>query len=137
MEQNIHNLIAEEYFKIAEEKNKEYEKETNEDKKIALRIVAAQNYFYAAINIIEAVLAEKKGEHSFNHENRMSKLFEDRGLLGDEITDLYAEIERNQRNKVTYRGDNGAKYENIKKLAKLLMKKNGKQIPESNRESES
>jgi len=104
--------------------NKEYEQETDEGKRTALMIVAAQNYFYSMINNIEAVLAEKKGEHSFNHENRMRKLFEDRTLLGGEITDLYAEVERNQRNKVTYRGENGEKYENIKRLARLLMKKN-------------
>lgn len=124
MEKNIHLLVAEQHFIVAEDKNEEYKKEKGEGKRIALRIVAAQNYFYTAVNLIEAALAER-GEHSFNHENRMSKLFEDKTLLGDEITNLYAEVERNQRNKVTYRGDNGKKYENIKKLARLLMEKNG------------
>lgn len=124
MEEKVHLLAAKLYFEVAEAKNKEYEPEQEQIKRIALRVVAAQNYFYAAVNWIEAVFAKKK-EHSFNHENRMSKIWENRPLFGGEIADLYQEVERDQRNKVTYRGENGQKYENIKKLAQLLNEKYG------------
>ncbi len=82
MEEKIHLFAAEEYLKVAEAKNQEYEQENDQNKRTALRIVAAQNYFYSTVNAIEAILA----------------------------------------NKVTYRGQNGKMYENIKKLARLLRK---------------
>ncbi len=121
MEEKVHLFAAQEYFKVAEAKNQEYENESNQDRSTALRIVAAQNYFYSIVNAIEAILATKE-EHSFNHENRMSKILEYRNLFSDEVVDLYQQIERDQRNKVTYRGQNGEMYENIKKLAQLLHK---------------
>lgn len=125
MEETIHLLAAEDYYQIAEEKNTIYEQEKVAQKRIALRVVAAQNYFYASINFLEAVLATLK-EHSYNHENRLSKVLERRLILGEEIVQLYFLIERDQRNKVTYRGENGEKYDNIRKLARLLHQKDGK-----------
>lgn len=119
MEEKVHLFAAKLYFEIAEQKNKEYEKEVEINKRTALQVVAAQNYFYAIVNAIEAILATKE-EHSFNHENRMSKIQEYRSLFSEEVISLYSQIERDQRNKVTYRGQNGIMYENIKKLAKLL-----------------
>ena len=127
MEEKIHLWAAQFYFEIAEAKNQEYEKETDVDKRVALRVVAAQNYFYATVNWIESIFAKNK-EHSFNHENRMSKILENRPLFDEEVISLYTEVERNQRNKVTYRGENGPKYENIKRLAVLLNEKYGQQI---------
>ena len=50
MEEKVHLFAAQEYFKVAESKNREYEKETDVDKRVALRVVAAQNYFYATFN---------------------------------------------------------------------------------------
>ena len=94
---------------------------------MALRVVAAQNYFYAAVNWIESIFAKNK-EHSFSQENRMSKILENRTLFDEEVISLYTEVERNQRNKVTYRGENGEKYENIKILATLLQRKHEQQI---------
>ncbi len=119
MEEKIHLFAAQLYFEVAQQKDKEYEKEIEPNRRIALRIVAAQNYFYAIINAIEAILATKE-EHSFNHENRMSKIHEHRTLFSEEVIGLYTQIERDQRNKVTYRGQNGVMYENIKKLARVL-----------------
>ena len=119
MEEKVHLWAAKLYFEIAEKKNTEYETETDINRRIALRVVAAQNYFYSIVNAIEAVLASKE-EHSFNHENRMSKMQENRNLFSEKIIGLYSQIERNQRNKVTYRGPNGEMYENIKILARLL-----------------
>ncbi len=127
MEEKVHRWAAKLYFEIAEKAHQDYEKEPDPDKRVALRVVAAQNYFYAAVNWIESTFAKNK-EHSFNHENRMSKILENRHLFTEEIISLYSLIERNQRNKVTYRGENGEKYENIRKLAILLHEKYGKQI---------
>ena len=127
MEEKVHLWTAKLYFEIAEQKNAEYEKEADTNKRVALRVVAAQNYFYASVNWIESIFAKNK-EHSFNHENRMSKILENRPLFSEEVISLYTEVERNQRNKVTYRGENGEKYENIKKLAALLQEKHGQQI---------
>ncbi len=124
MEEKVHLLAAKFYFEIAEQKDREYERETDTDRRTALRVVAAQNYFYASVNWIESVFAKNK-EHSFNHENRMSRILENRPLFSEEVINLYTEVERNQRNKVTYRGENGQKYENIKKLAVLLQEKHG------------
>lgn len=128
MEEKVHLWTAKLHFEIAEQKNKEYEVEKDQTKRTALRIVAAQNYFYAAINWIESFFARNK-EHSFSHENRMSRVYESRPYFGEDIVSLYQEVERDQRNKVTYRGENGPKYENIKELARLLREKYGKQVP--------
>jgi hypothetical protein len=119
MNRLLHLLASRYYYDVAEEHDARYAKEGDADKKVALRIVAAQNYFYSAISLIEALLA-KKELHSFNHENRMRKVLENRELFTDEIVTLFDAVDRDQRNKVTYRGENGQKYLNIKKLAKLL-----------------
>ncbi len=62
MEEKVHLLAAKLYFEVAEAKNKEYESEQEQIKCIALRVVAAQNYFYAAINWIGAVFAQLLNE---------------------------------------------------------------------------
>ena len=112
MNEKVHLLAAEGYFQIAETQNQEYEKTSDPDKRTALRSVSAPNFFYAAVNWIESVFA-RNNEHSFNHENRMSKIYENRPSFSEEIISLYQLVERDQRNKVTYRGENGPKYENI------------------------
>ncbi len=127
MEEKIHLWAARFYFEIAEKAHRDYQQEQDSDKKVAWRAVAAQNYFYAAVNWIESVFARNK-EHSFSHENRMSKILENRPWFSEEVIGPYTEVERSQRNRVTYRGENGQKYENIKKLAVLLQEKYGQQI---------
>lgn len=119
MEEIIHTFAAEEHLKVARQYDETYSKEKGADKKIALRIVAAQNYFYAIVNAIEAILA-KKGLHSFSHENRLRKVLENNELFDNIVLTLYPLIERNERNKVTYRGKNGQMYKNIKRLAESL-----------------
>lgn len=121
MKFEVHKASSEEYFKIAEEEDSKLNVEKDEIKRIAFRVVAAQNYFYAAVNLIEAAFAKKLGYHSFSHENRMNKLIESRNIFSNEIIKLYELVDRDQRNKVTYRGENGEKYRNIKQLAKMLM----------------
>lgn len=122
MNENIHKGVAKAHFEIAEEYDKKFEEEANEEKKKINRIVAAQNYFYSAINAIEAVFAREIKQHSFNHENRYRKFVENQKLFSDEISTLFIKVDRDERNKVAYRGENGQMYENIKKLAQLLVK---------------
>lgn len=122
MNENTHKGVAKAHFEIAEEYDKKFEEEANEEKKKINRIVAAQNYFYSAINAIEAVFARELKQHSFNHENRYRKFVENQKLFSDEISALFIKVDRDERNKVAYRGENGQMYENIKKLAQLLVK---------------
>ena len=121
MNENIHKGVAKAHFKVAEEYDQKFRNETDEEKRKVNRIVAAQNYFYSAINIIEAVFARELEQHSFNHENRYRKVFENRNLFSDKIIGLFETVDRNERNKVAYKGENGKMYEHIKKLARLLI----------------
>ncbi len=120
MEEKIHKGVAEEHFKAASDYDKRFNEAKDEDSKRIFRIVAAQNYFYSAINSIEAVFANKLKEHSFNHENRYRKFVEHQSLFSDEIAELFTKVDRDERNKVAYRGENGQMYQNIKKLTALL-----------------
>lgn len=118
----IHTQAAKEHFAIAERLDTQNTEEKDANKKIALRTVAAQNYFYASVNSIEAIFAKKLEQHSFNHENRMRKMVENISLFSQEILALYEIVDRDLRNKVAYKGENGQKYETVKKLAKLLVR---------------
>lgn len=121
MEEAVHREAAKLYFAVAEEQDKKFDEEKENNKKTAAMIVAAQNYFYSAVNVIEAVLCREKKEHSFSHENRSWKIKENRTVFSEEILELYEVVDRDVRNKVAYRGKNGALYKKIKKLAQLLM----------------
>ena len=121
MNENVHKGVAKAHFKVAEEYDQKFRNETDEEKRKVNRIVAAQNYFYSAINVIEAVFARELEQHSFNHENRYRKVFENRNLFSDKIKGLFETVDRNERNKVAYKGENGKMYEHIKKLARLLI----------------
>jgi len=120
MHESIHIGVAKAHLKIAEEYDQKFREETKEEGKKISRIVAAQNYFYSTINAIEAVFAKELKQHSFNHENRFRKFVENQNLFSDEIFDLFKKVDRDERNKVAYRGENGRMYEDIKKLAQLL-----------------
>lgn len=120
MEENTHRGVAKAHFKIAEDYDQKFRTESDEEKKGINRIVAAQNYFYSAINAIEAVFARELEQHSFNHENRYRKFVENSNLFSDEIFNLFKKVDRDERNKVAYRGENGHMYKDIKKLAQLL-----------------
>jgi len=122
MKFEIHRASADIYFRVAEDLDKKHSLENDAVKKTAYMVAAAQNYFYSAVNSVEAVFAEKLECHSFSHENRMNRLLENRSLFSEEIIALYGLVDRDQRNKVTYRGENGDKYRNIKKLANLLIR---------------
>ncbi|MFH1456459.1 MAG: hypothetical protein ABIF40_05945 [archaeon] len=121
MNEKIHEKAAKAHFDIGNNYDSKFNKEKDVNLKKALMTVAAQNYFYSAINTIEAILARVKSEHSYNHENRFRKLLEHRILFSDEIITLFEKVDRDYRNKVAYRGKNGKLYADIKKLAKLLI----------------
>ncbi len=116
MKKEIHITATKEHFKIAEEYDEKMTKEKDENKKIALRTVASQNYFYAGINAIEAIFAGKD-IHSFNHESRNRNMAENPDLFDDELYRLYNDVDRDIRNKVAYRGLNGRMYERVKLFA--------------------
>jgi len=116
MKTEIHTIAAKEHLKIAEEYDKKVQQEQDENRKIGLRIVASQNYFYAGINAIEANLSAK-GIHSFNHENRNRNMAENPQLFNQGLYELYNDIDRDIRNKVAYRGLNGKKYLRMKIFA--------------------
>lgn len=118
MDYQTHYSVAKAHFSIAEEYDLKFRKGT--DKTVNM-IVAAQNYFYAAINAIEAKLAKELELHSYSHENRLRKVLENRQLFSQQIITLFEKVERDERNKVAYRGKNGKMYEDIKKLAKELI----------------
>ncbi len=118
----IHTQAAKEHLAIAERLDAQNAEEKDTNKKIALRTVAAQNYFYSSVNAIESIFAKKLEQHSFNHENRMRKMVENPTLFSQEVLTLYELVDRDLRNKVAYKGENGQKYESVKKLAKLLVK---------------
>ncbi len=121
MDKKTHELIAKAHFDIAEKEHEKYENLNDEKQKTAARCVAAQNYFYSAINVIEALLASKE-LHSFNHENRSRKVLENTELFSDEMIELFDQVDRNIRNKVTYRGENGEKYKLMKRFSNLMIK---------------
>lgn len=116
MKKETHVTAAKEHLKIADDYDEKMLKEKEEEKKIGLRTVASQNYFYAGINAIEAVLAGF-GSHSFSHENRNRNIAENPSLFSDELYKLYDEVDRDLRNKVAYRGLNGDKYRRVKEFA--------------------
>lgn len=124
MKAEEHKEIAQTYFDIAESKNKEYEIEADPVKKKALMIVAAQNYFYGGISVIEFILASiKTPVHPFSHEDRMRKVMEFRAeFKNDKLVELFDDVDRDIRNKVAYRGENGEHYKLVKEFANEAMK---------------
>ena len=116
MKKEIHLIAAREHLKVASDYDKRMQQEKDASKKIALRTVASQNYFYAGINAIEVVLAGKD-IHSFNHEGRNRNMAENPALFDDELYRLYNDVDRDLRNKVAYRGLNGEMYARMKKFA--------------------
>jgi len=115
-----HKIAAEKHFSIAKEIDNELEKEVDEEKRLAVMTVAAQNYYYAGINALEAVFAKKQTHHG-KHEHRlrdvqtMPHLFKNNLILR-----LYTDAEE-LRNAVAYRAVNGKKYEKMKEFAIAAM----------------
>jgi len=105
MDKRLHLLIAKTHFGIAEDMHIKFKQENGNDEKIAYRTVAAQNYFYAGISLLEARLAENEN-HSYSHENRARLVIENAGMFSKELRELFDIVDRNLRNAVAYRAQN-------------------------------
>lgn len=124
MNKDVHLIAAKAHLAIAEEYDKKLAS-SSADEKEALRTVAAQNYFYALTNFIEAKLAEKE-VHSFNHENRMKHMIAQQNLFTTELIKGYDDVSA-IRGKVAYRAKNGKDYAKLKTTALLASKEVGGQ----------
>ncbi|HII15900.1 MAG TPA: hypothetical protein HA362_06325 [Nanoarchaeota archaeon] len=118
MDKKIHILIAKAHLGIAEEMHGKFKQEKDNDAKVAFRTVAAQNYFYAGISLLEAKLAESE-LHSYSHENRARLVIENARMFSKEVRELFDLVDRNLRNAVAYRAQNGKKYETLRRFALL------------------
>ncbi|MBU2637386.1 MAG: hypothetical protein KJ955_00245 [Nanoarchaeota archaeon] len=118
MDKKIHILIAKVHLDIAEDMHEKFKRASGNDSKVAYRTVAAQNYFYAGISLIEAKLAELE-MHSYSHENRARLIIENARMFSKELRELFDLVDRNLRNAVAYRAQNGKKYEMLRKFALL------------------
>lgn len=119
MKNEVHLIAAKEHLKIAEEYNTRLNKATD-SKKEALRTVAAQNYFYALTNFIEARLSEKD-IHSHDHKSRMKNMLMQQNLFSTELIKGYDDVS-NIRGKVAYRAKNGRNYAKLRAVALLASK---------------
>lgn len=123
MNENVHRIAAIRHFEMADRCDEDFDKEKNKDRKTALMVAAAQNFFYVATNAIESVLA-RKNLHSYNHEDRLNKMLENAELFDDNIIRSYMDLisyGESYRAKVAYRGENGEKYKKLKQIASLLV----------------
>lgn len=118
------SLASKTYFKFAKQAEELMDKETEERNKKEYRKVAAQNYFYSAIEAIEFVL-KKAGIDLYsinNHQERInivkknSNLFKEPAKL---ILKFEIMINYDYRRKVAYKGENGNKFKLVKELAQL------------------
>lgn len=122
MTKEVHLIAAKSHLAIAEGYDKKLAA-SNVNEKEAFRTVAAQNYFYALTNFIEARLSEKD-IHSYNHENRMNHMMMSQNIFSAEIIHSYDEVS-GIRGKVAYRAKNGKDYAKLKINAILAAKEIG------------
>lgn len=118
------SLASKTYFKFAKEAEEQMEAEEDLAKKKELRKVAAQNYFYSAVEAVECIL-KKSGIDLYsinNHEERLqvikrnSNQFKDPASL---ILKFEIMINYDYRRKVAYKGENGNKFLIVKELAEI------------------
>lgn len=105
MQEKEHLKVAEDFWKAAQASTQMQ--------------VQVQNYFYSAINYIEAVLA-KKNIHSFSHEDRAHKIIE--SDLSNEYFNKYQELVT-ARNLAGYVGKNGGRLAKIREIAEHFRNK--------------
>ena len=118
------SLASKTYFKYAQEAEELMKKEKDDQKKKEYRKVAAQNYFYSAIEAVEWILKKSGIDlYSINsHKERLdimrknSSQFKDPAAL---ILKFEILIGYDYRRKVTYKGENSSKFRLIKELAQI------------------
>lgn len=124
MRENAHALAPKLHVEFARTIDGELKTQTEPDSRTAHISVAGQNFFYAAINFIEARLAWV-GTHSSDRDNRLFLMLKNHAMFSDGIISKYKLCtgqETRYRGKVTYRGENGNKYLKLKELAEELGK---------------
>lgn len=86
--------------------------------------VAAQNFFYAGIQSIEAILA-KNHLHPTSHRetNRLMKDLVKKGVFKIKEVKMHASIRRGARTRVAYRGREGREYKKIISFAEHFLEK--------------
>lgn len=112
------------HLEFARATDEKLKAQTDPDSRTAHISVAGQNFFYAAINFIEARLASV-GAHSSDHDDRLVLMLKNHTMFSDSVISKYklcVGSETRYRGKVTYRGENGNKYLKLKELAEELGK---------------
>lgn len=119
-------LASKEFYQVAQAMEEKMNKETDPEKKTALRMVAAQCYFYAAVEAIESVLSNA-GITVENHRDRIRKIEQNYRLFknpNDLLTKhkIITQEGLNYRRKVGYRGENGNKFVILKEFGEIAQK---------------
>ncbi len=118
------SLASKTYFRFAQEAEQSMEKEADPRRKKEYRKVAAQNYFYSAMEAIESVL-QKAGIDSYlinSHNERLQLVKKNNTLFKDPVNlilKMEIMIHYDYRRKVAYKGENGNKFIVVKELARL------------------
>ncbi|HIG92637.1 TPA: hypothetical protein HA234_00390 [Candidatus Woesearchaeota archaeon] len=118
------SLASKTYFRFAQEAEESMNKEPDHMKKKEYRKVAAQNYFYSAMEAIESVLKKAGIDlYSINsHEERLALVKKNNALFRDPmqlILKFEIMINYDYRRKVAYKGENGNKFIIVKEFAML------------------
>ena len=118
------SLASKTYYKIANEIEAEMDAEQDVNKKKELRKVAAQNYFYSAMEAIEWKLKQAGIDlYSINsHEQRLNAVRKNSSQFKEPaslVLKFEIMINYDYRRKVAYKGENGNKFLILKELAEL------------------
>lgn len=118
MEVKRHLKIAKLFKKAAEEADKKRKKDKD------WTLVASQNFFYAGIQAIEAILA-KHHLHPTSHRetsDMMKELIEKEVFTVEEVM-KHTSIRRGPRRRAGYMGREGRDYQKIKEFSEYFLKK--------------
>ena len=123
---NTLRLASKEFFQVATATEERMNKEPNTEKKTALRMVAAQCYFYAAVEAIESILGNA-GIIVENHQDRIRKIEQNYRLFknpNDLLTKhkIITQEGLNYLRRVAYRGENGNKFIALKEFGEISQK---------------
>lgn len=116
------SLASKTYFRLAQETEELMNLEPDQNKKKELRKVAAQNYFYSAIEAVESILKKAGIDlYSINsHQERLEtikKNYQQFKNPQELILKFEIMINYDYRRKVAYKGENGNKFLLVKELA--------------------
>lgn len=120
---NTLRMASKEFFQVAKAMEERLNKESDTEKKAALRMVAAQCYFYAAVEAIESILQDA-GIIVEDHRDRIRKIEQNYRLFkapNDLLTKhkIITQEGLNYRRRVAYRGENGNKFIALKEFGEI------------------